>query len=198
MLKFLFEYPITSIGMAIGSLISVGSMANNSLKLVDAGLPSGVWQAAGAAIFFLSVIILLARWHNQKLGAVEAIPGISGVGPHVSPLAELGKTVPNAHLRLLMRPQQEPEELTNENIYRWFSFRSIAQDPKTHDVKHLGSYVFLVFRTPVMPNYRRAFSPTHPNLRLDVIDVTSRSMVVIIDEDPTGATLDIQLSQKPI
>jgi hypothetical protein len=201
MLRFLRDHPVTSIGLVLGSLLNVGSRVNEAYSFLNAGLPVEIWEAIGAAIFFLSVIVLLYRWRGTTnlVASGTIVPLLQAGGPNASPLAEITKTVPNARLRLLMRPQQDPEELTNENVYRWFCFRSLAKKADTGEVQHIATYIFLVFRHPVMPNYKRAFSPTHPNLRLEAIDTTSRSMVIIVDnDDPTSATLEMQLSEKPI
>jgi hypothetical protein len=63
-LRFLRQYPIVSISMVLGAFINVGSRLNDAYSLIHAGLPPAAWEAIGAAVFFISVIVLLARWHQ--------------------------------------------------------------------------------------------------------------------------------------
>ena len=103
-----------------------------------------------------------------------------------------------ASIRLLMRPNQEPQELAKENVWRWFVFRSVGQ---TQDGKHfpIGTYIFLTFDRPTNVSYRRVFSPSNPDLRFQVIEITESSMVIKIDNvELSGVTVEAQISAKPL
>jgi hypothetical protein len=105
----------------------------------------------------------------------------------------------SAALRLLMRPNQDPQELTKDNIWRWYAFKIANVNPRTHETFPIGTYIFLTFDRPVQGNYRRVFSPSNPDLRFDVLDLTARSMIIgISNVDTTGITIEIQVSGAPL
>jgi hypothetical protein len=64
MLSFLRRH-VWAAALLVGSgFLSVASRLNDVYTLINAGLPNGVWQAIGLAIFFATVIVLLARWEQ--------------------------------------------------------------------------------------------------------------------------------------
>ena len=67
MWRFLRDQPGAAIIGAIGMFLSVGSRVNDAYSLINAGLPSQVWEALGLAIFFVAIVILLYRWHHTQV-----------------------------------------------------------------------------------------------------------------------------------
>lgn len=47
--------------LVLGALLAVGSRLNDIYTVINAGLPGAVWEAIGWAIFFSTVIVVLAR-----------------------------------------------------------------------------------------------------------------------------------------
>jgi hypothetical protein len=115
-----------------------------------------------------------------------------------SPVPAGSASVQRASLRLLIRPNQDPEELTKENVWRWFVFTTVGVGANG-ERSPLATYIFLTFDRPVRTNYRRVFSPSNANLHFEVPDLTERSMVVGINNvDLTGQTVEIQVSGDPL
>jgi ABC-type transport system involved in multi-copper enzyme maturation permease subunit len=105
----------------------------------------------------------------------------------------------SASLQILIRPNQDPLEISRENVWRWFVFKIANQNPQTHEIFPIGTYIFLTFDRPVQTGYRRVFSPSNPDLRFDVLDLTARSMVIAISNvDITGATVEVHVSGTPL
>jgi hypothetical protein len=66
MLGFLKNHPGSSVFAVLGAFLTVGSKVNDAYSLINAGLPSQVWEAVGAAIFFAAVITVLYRWEQAN------------------------------------------------------------------------------------------------------------------------------------
>jgi hypothetical protein len=106
--------------------------------------------------------------------------------------------VQGATLRLLIRPNQDPQEQAKDNIWRWFVFKTMGQMPDGK-LTTLATYIFITFDMPVQTNYRRVFSPSNPDFHFDVMDMTARSMVISISNvDLNGATIEVQVSANPL
>jgi len=52
--------------MALGAAMNVGSKLNDAYTFINAGLPHQVYEAVGAAIFFIAVALLLFRWDKER------------------------------------------------------------------------------------------------------------------------------------
>jgi hypothetical protein len=103
-----------------------------------------------------------------------------------------------ASVRLQMRPNQDPVELSKDNVWRWFVFKNLAKDAKGKTIL-IGTYIFLVFDKPVPTSYRRVISQSHPNVRFQIIEFTERSMVIFApDVDLEAANVEVEVSGKPI
>jgi hypothetical protein len=156
----------------------------------------------GIALIIIAVVcvgtgaaLVLFGTKGPSAGASQATVGTSAPPPAASASAS------SASLRLLFRPNQDPQELAKQNIWRWFTFKIVNQNPATGQAFPIGTYIFLTFDPPVQTNYRRVFSPGHPELRFVVADLTARSMVITADNldlEQIGATLEIQVSADPL
>ena len=123
----------------------------------------------------------------------------TGSGASVMPPPSGDVLAEKASLRLLMRPNQDPLELSNDNIWRWYSFKTIGQNAETKQLFPIGTYFFLTFTHPIKTNYRRVFSASNADWHFDILDLTSRSMVIAINNvDVTGATIEIHVSGSPL
>jgi len=72
MWRFIREHPGASIGIAVGGLINVGSRVNDVYSLFNAGLPAAAWEAIGANIFFVAVVVLFYQWHKSAAASRDA------------------------------------------------------------------------------------------------------------------------------
>lgn len=66
MLRFIFKNPGTCFFLVVGALMNIGSRINDAYTLVNARLPAQLWEAIGAGVFFLTVIVLLYRWDKDR------------------------------------------------------------------------------------------------------------------------------------
>jgi hypothetical protein len=115
-----------------------------------------------------------------------------------APQAAQGALAARASLQLLMRPNQDPQELSRDNVWRWFAFKIMGQDQTGKQVP-IATFIYLTFDRPIETNYRRVFSPSNPNLHFDVLDLTARSMIIGIQNvDPSGQTIEVQISGTPL
>jgi prolipoprotein diacylglyceryltransferase len=62
MAGFVFKNPGTCFFLAVGILMNIGSRLNDAYTFFNAGLPHQVYEAFGALIFFVTIIVLLYRW----------------------------------------------------------------------------------------------------------------------------------------
>jgi hypothetical protein len=105
---------------------------------------------------------------------------------------------PSATLRLLIRPNQDPQELVRDNVWRWFVFKMMGVNPAGQQIT-LATFIFLTFDHPVQTGYRRVFSLSNPNLRFDILELNERSMIATINNvDITGETVEVQVSGSPL
>jgi hypothetical protein len=146
---------------------------------------------AGGAIGALAV--------RGRLFAGETSAGIATTTQTTASAAPTPSTeVQGATLRLLLRPNQDPQEQAKDNVWRWFVFKTMGQAPDGK-LTTLATYIFITFDKPVQTNYRRVFSPSNPALHFDVPDLTARSMIVTINNiDLAGETVEINVSGSPL
>jgi hypothetical protein len=143
--QFIRNHLITSVFMVVGAFISVGARINDAYSLINAGLPASAWEAIGAAIFFASVIVLLASWYKaneqrereqHELGPAAAIP---------------------TSIKLQFRSGTAGSgtvALQTANIWSWYLFRQRAQKapPKKGQPPEqyiVATMLFLLFDRPV-------------------------------------------------
>jgi hypothetical protein len=63
-----FKQHVWGSALLVGSgALTVASRLNDVYTVFNAGLPNGVWQAIGMAIFFATIIVLLAKWHQTNV-----------------------------------------------------------------------------------------------------------------------------------
>ena len=62
---FLRSHVIAAFMLVGGPLVAIVATLNDAYTILTLGLPTQVWQALGAALFFAAVIILLYRFHNE-------------------------------------------------------------------------------------------------------------------------------------
>ena len=145
--QFIRKHLITSVLMVFGVLINVGSRINDVYSLINAHLPTSVWEAIGAVIFFGSVIALLISWHkaneqanqqvNQRANLVGVVPAAITTGIRLQITAGTGNAV----------------ALDSANIWRWYLFRQLGPNVAKKGqppVQHITStMLFLLFDKPV-------------------------------------------------
>lgn len=162
--------------------------------------------AVGSALWWLADNWsgLMARITPNWLIVFGLICALIGVAWQMSGRTEprRGTAAPVAdsvNLRLFMRPNDLPQEVSKTNIYRWYTLRNEAINTTDGSRHHIGTQFFLVFESPLAAtSYYRISSPTHPNLQFRKMDLCDRSMVIVVEADPAGATVDFQVSDKPI
>lgn len=161
--------------------------------------------ALGIVLMVIAVVCAGIGGAVLYIGATRPVAGVSEgttttqTSTSAAPTAPTGALAQSASLQLLIRVNQEPQELARENIWRWFVFKMANRNPETNEIITLGTYFFVTFDRPVQTNYRRIFSPSNPALHFEVLDLTARSMVVAISNvDITGATVEMQVSVNPL
>lgn len=92
--------------------------------------------------------------------------------------------------KFLMRRGQEPQEIQNDNVWRWFVFKSVAVNPDAKDKKKtLAVFIFLTFDLPVRSLYRRVSCSTE-HVSINVLDVSDRSAVIAAEGDIDDCVVD--------
>jgi hypothetical protein len=180
-----------------------------SATLIVAGLlifasPAGWKQLKKRGRKTMAAIVIVISAVGLMLGvyllANPATPRteITKAGGSSSPESQVNALAPRATLQLLMRPNQDPLELSRDNVWRWYAFKTMGRDAAGNS-RTIATFIYLTFDHPVQTNYRRVFSSSDPKLRFDVLDLTERSMVIgINDTDISGATIDVQVSGSPL
>ncbi len=74
MFSFMLKNPGTCIALVLGAVMNVGSKINDAYTFVNAGLPHQVYEAVGAAVFFLAVALLLFRWDKERQVLPTTVP----------------------------------------------------------------------------------------------------------------------------
>jgi hypothetical protein len=149
----------------------------------------------GAIILAGGIYFLASKGASDKPVREVATLGVSSPAPESQNQTAL---VERSSLRLLMRPRQDPQEISKENIWRWFVFKALGLSAEGKEIS-IGTFIFLSFDRPTNTNYRRVFSPSEPNLRFDVLDISARSMVIFVGNvDVTGQTVEIHVSANPL
>lgn len=97
-----------------------------------------------------------------------------------------------AELKLFLKESQEPYELFKENVWRWFVFKQVGINLNGSRAD-LSTHIFVVFEHEVPTTYRRA-TTSKPGVRLNVIEHTARSAVVIAEGNLDGATVELIFS----
>lgn len=129
MFQFLFRHPIASLLLVVGSAMNVGSRINDAYTLWTTGLPTQVWEAIGAAIFFLAVIALLYRWDKERRGSVPATSTVT----QGSDLAySLHPTAQAVHVGV---------DKTKKNIQIGFNLQNASDAPLRYTVTEAASVV---------------------------------------------------------
>jgi hypothetical protein len=72
-MDFFRRYVLAGIVLFVGPAITVGSLLLHAYTVRELGLPVEVWVAIGLAIFFLSVIGILFRWHEEHRASSNAV-----------------------------------------------------------------------------------------------------------------------------
>lgn len=144
-----------------------------------------------AGVYFVARPAVAKRADSQEINSVAS-------SPPAAPTLTAEAMAPGASLRLLMRPNQDPLELSKDNIWRWFVFRTMEYNDKGEMIG-VATFFFITFDRPVQTSYRRVFSPNQPNWHFNVLDLTARSMVVAIaNADVSSATVEVQVSGSPL
>jgi hypothetical protein len=146
---------------------------------------------AWVAVALLATALI---WQSRQ----SSSSSIASTSASSSPAVQTPATSVGAGLELLIRPNQDPKEISKDNVWRWFVFKTLGRDPKGKTIL-IGTYIFLVFDKPVPTAYRKAFSPNFPNTRFQIIEFTERSMVIFVDSaDLDNATIEVKVSDKPV
>lgn len=154
-------------------------------------------RIAGRRVAF-AFIVIGAMFLAVGVTLLAQVPGAPPVSNAHDPVtAAPAALISNTNLRLLMRENQDPEQLSQTNIARWFAFRSMHIGPNG-ERSHIATYFFLTFDNPTATNYRRVFSSTHHTLQFQIVDMTTHSMVIAVQTDPTDAIIDFQISENPL
>jgi hypothetical protein len=108
-------------------------------------------------------------------------------------------TAASAHLQLLFRRNQEPHEIVNQNVWRWFVYTNVGImiREQVKEERIFSTQIVLTFDQPIDAKYRRISCSN--NVRAEVLDFTPRSAIVSIKEvELADWTIDIQFSGTPI
>ncbi len=81
-IDFSKRHVLGSISLVLSVVLSAGSRAIDVYHLFDLGLPAGMWEVIGLLVFFITIVVLFARFENSMT-----------VGAKVSP-SELSAPVP--------------------------------------------------------------------------------------------------------
>lgn len=155
------------------------------------------WVFVPIAVLLAFIYVVGPNIYNRTMMARNP-PQVSKVSAtDIEKTAAPAALISNTNLRLLMRENNDPEQLSQTNIWRWNSLRNRGIDAKL-ERSHIVTYFFLTFDNPAATNYRRVFSSTHQNLEFQIVDITARSMIVAVRTDPTGAIIDFQISENPL
>jgi len=201
MLKFLREYPITSVWIAVGFILNVGSRVNDAYNFINAGLPAAIWEAIGAAIFFLAVFVLLYRWHEaHDISGKTALIGTGqGKGDNKEPS-------PNwtDHARLTLTFDNElhnasPTTQKGVRYFYWYHFPSVGVNFETRQIQTNVGYVmvFMSLNDPTHTNYSQA-RVVGGGVNCEIVGMHAAGAVVRAMGDMRGKTLDIQFGKEPI
>jgi hypothetical protein len=109
-----------------------------------------------------------------------------------------GAIAKDVELRLLFRPNQEPLEVTNRNVWRWFVYANIDENPATRERRVRATQVILIFDRPIDALYRR-IAISRPDVRPQVIDLSARGAVISVnDTELTDTVMGVSFSADPI
>lgn len=106
---FIFRNPGTCFFLVVGALMNIGSRLNDAYTFVNAGLPHQVYEGVGAAVFFITIVVLLYRWDRERLapGKDEEKNAANEEKPVVTRFAtampmEVGKSEPSSAVAPLL------------------------------------------------------------------------------------------------
>jgi hypothetical protein len=179
--KWVADIVLTVSGL--GALVSLGYMINQNGGIAMLQKP----------IFFIALGLVVA-----VTGVIWQLRQNSAIAPAAE--QEISANVEHtASVTLLMRPSQDPQEIANHNMYRWFVFRSVGLNANGNQTNIIGNYFFLIFEKPINSTYRRVTSLSNPNLMFNIIDISNRSAVIeISNTDLSGQTVELKFSDAPI
>jgi hypothetical protein len=186
--QFIRQHLIVSVVMVISAFISVGSLINDGYSLINLGLPAFVWAAIGAAIFFATVIVLLASWHKANEQANQPANQL-GLGPAAA--------IPT-NIKLQFRAGTAlPVELQRANIVSWYVFLQLGQNaPKKKGeppVQYIAAtLLFLLFDRPVAFKHILIDGGALP--RHEVKHSSRRHAIIhFVGTIPPGTALEVKL-----
>lgn len=112
--------------------------------------------------------------------------------------APISPATHRASLKLWFRPNQDPLEIANTNVWRWFAFKNISVAPNTRQASVLQSQIFVTFDGPINPLYRTA-TCNKPDVALNVIDLSARAAVISAHgRDLDDLIVELEFSDAPI
>lgn len=94
-------------------------------------------------------------------------------------------------LKLACPRNQQPQELLNENVWRWFVFG--FEGKNADEQKTFCVLIFIVFDREMINAYSRAVC-SNASIRLNIIEYTQRSAIISAEGDLSDSLIDIQLS----
>jgi len=95
--------------MVVGVAMNVGSKINDAYTFINAGLPHQVYEAVGAGVFFVAVVMLLFRWDKERQVLPTTVPS-KGRAYTPAELNEIAKRKPVTGLDLVQRLEKLEEE----------------------------------------------------------------------------------------
>jgi len=102
-----------------------------------------------------------------------------------------------ASLKVLLRRDQDAQEISKENVYRWFIQSHFAKDADTGEVVRIDTQIFVVFDTPIKAGYR-SLRCSRAGAILNVRDYTNRSVIVGSNDDLTDTVVELRFSGNPL
>jgi hypothetical protein len=159
------------------------SLINDAYSLINAGLPASLWAAIGAAIFFGSVIVLLAGWYNANEQREREQPGPAAAIP--------------TNIKLQFRSgTASTVVLQTANIWSWYLFRQRAQKAPSKKGQPPEEYtvatmLFLLFDRPV--GWKQILVDGNALPRHEVKNSSRRHAIIhFVGAIPAGTVLEVK------
>ncbi len=178
------QAPAAKLAERIGWDSVLANRAESISSLFDS-LTGTVWLLPSACF---SVGIVLTLWVQHYLHARSDPETKNEKGLHIKD---------NATLTVIFRKGQDPLEIKSENIGRWYvAYYGVTTEPGG-GVSVAGAFFFIVFDTPIFNNYKRLYS-TNPEVRINIMDYSSRGVVVQIAGPVVESSLEMAFGASPI
>ncbi|HEY4164437.1 MAG TPA: hypothetical protein VGM59_15330 [Dongiaceae bacterium] len=80
-LRFCKTYPLSGLVAVIGGAFTIYGFLSQGLEILRLGLPSYVWQAVGALLFFTAIMSIMVKWFAKHEAVLTACAVISITPP---------------------------------------------------------------------------------------------------------------------